>query len=81
MLKRHATLKSLRSFPDEYYNFSFYGILSADSPQSRSFRPFIKTFQIFKQLTPNLLLLNSCEFSMINGFAYFFQSNNIINSP
>jgi len=33
-------------------------------PESRNFRPFIKTFQIFKQLTPNLLHINSYEFSI-----------------
>ena len=40
MLERHATLKSLRSFPDEYYNFSLYGILSADSPREPQFPAF-----------------------------------------
>lgn len=34
-------------------------------PKEREFRPFIKTFQIFKQLMPSLIYMNNCDIPSI----------------
>lgn len=42
-------------------------------PKNRDFRPFIKTFHIFKQLMPNLFNMNNSEIPSIKRICVIFS--------
>ena len=43
-------------------------------PSNHDFRPFIKTFRMLKQLTPNLLHIDNCELPILKQICVSYSS-------